>query len=135
MPGIRAAAMTPFAATCAIDQVEVRSRSTDADGAAGTGMLFVRVCYDAPGSWDLRRKHRAERTVFLDSGRIKIVSAGPLCAGDDTDVYVGTFMLIEAESREDVVAYHEADPFTKAGIYERVFITRYIEKISGLTEK
>lgn len=98
-------------------------------------MLFVRVCYDAPGSWDLRKKHRAERTVFLDSGRIQIVSAGPLCAGDDSDVYIGTFMLIEAPSREDVVAFHEADPFTKAGIYERVFITRYIEKISGHAEK
>ena len=63
--------------------------------------------------------------AYLDSGRIKIVEAGPLCAGDKHDAYVGTFMLIDAASREEVVAYHDDDPFTKAGIYERSFILRY----------
>lgn len=92
-------------------------------------MLYMRVCFDAPGSLDLREKHRAVRKAYLDSGRVKIVQAGPLCAGDKNDAYIGTFMLIEADSREEVMAYHEDDPFTKAGIYERSFIVRYQKHI------
>ena len=92
-------------------------------------MLYVRLCLDAPGSFDLRMKHRPERQQYLDSGAIKIVEAGPLCAGDNADVYVGTFMMIEADSREEVVAYHDNDPFTKAGIYERSFIMKFKKNI------
>lgn len=92
-------------------------------------MLYVRLCLDAPGSLDLRIKHRPERQAYLDSGAINIVAGGPVCAGDSSDAYVGTFMLIEADSREEVVAYHENDPFTKVGIYERSFIMRFKKNI------
>ena len=92
-------------------------------------MLYVRICLDAPGSLDLRAKHRPERQAYLESDAIQLLQAGPLCAGDASDAYVGTFMLIEANSREEVVAYHENDPFTKAGIYERSFIMRFKKNI------
>jgi uncharacterized protein YciI len=92
-------------------------------------MIYIRVCFDHPGASDLRAKHRSERRAYLESNTVKIIQAGPLCAGDANDTYLGTFMLIEANSREEVVAYHENDPFTKAGIFERWFIVRYEKHI------
>ncbi len=92
-------------------------------------MLYLRICFDHPGALDLRAKHREERRAYLDKGDVKIVQAGPLCAGDKNDAYIGTFMMIEADSREEVVAYHDNDPFTKAGIFERSFIVRFDKHI------
>ena len=93
-------------------------------------MIYVRICYDHPGAYDLRIKHREERQAWLrKEGPVKILQAGPLCAGDESDTYVGTFMLLEAPSREAVVAYHQDDPFTKMHIFERVFITRFKKNI------
>jgi uncharacterized protein len=92
-------------------------------------MLYIRMCLDHPGANDLRAKHRDARRAYLDGGTVKIVQAGPLCAGDANDAYIGTFMIIEANSREEVVAYHENDPFTKAGLFERSFIIRYDKHI------
>lgn len=88
-------------------------------------MIYIRVCLDAPGALDLRYKLRDKRRAYLDSLGGKMVQGGPLCAGDKNDAYVGTFMLIEAESREEAVALHEQDPFTQAGVFERTFIVRY----------
>jgi uncharacterized protein YciI len=88
-------------------------------------VIYIRICFDAPGAFDIRMKHRAERREYLYNGKAKILQGGPLCAGDDNDTYIGTFMLIEAESREEVVAYHDEDPFTKLGVFERSFIVRY----------
>lgn len=93
-------------------------------------MIYVRICYDNPGAFDLRLKHREERQAFLKKeGPVRILQAGPLCAGDGNGTYVGTLMLLDAPSREDVVAFHDDDPFTRVGVFERHFITRYDKHI------
>lgn len=88
-------------------------------------MIYLRICFDTPGAFDLRMKHGDERRAYLRNGAVKILSGGPMCAGDKNDTIIGTFMVIEAESREAIVAYHDNDPFTKAGVFERFFIVRY----------
>lgn len=88
-------------------------------------MIYLRFCIDAPGSFDIRMKHRDERRAYLYSGQVKILEGGPLCAGDDNDTYIGTFMKIEAASREEVMRYHSEDPFVKLGVFERSWIVRY----------
>ena len=40
-------------------------------------------------------------------------------------------MKIEADSREEVMRYHEEDPFVKLGVFERTWIVRYDRHMGG----
>ncbi len=55
----------------------------------------------------------------------KTIQAGPLCAGDTDDTNTGSFFIVEADTREQVVKFHENDPLTKAGLYGEVLIHRW----------
>ena len=92
-------------------------------------VIYLRLCLDGSDKQDLRKRHRAERQLWLASPPSKILEAGPLFKDDGCEDYAGTMMLIEAESREAVLALHDDDPFTKAGIYEQVVIMPYQKRV------
>ena len=92
-------------------------------------VIYVRLCIDRPGSRDLRMAHRDARQRWLGNPPGRIVEAGPLFVDDAGDAYGGTMMLIEADSREAAMAVHEDDPFTKAGVYDRVVLMRYEKRV------
>src|SRR3546814_9730679 len=81
-------------------------------------MLYIRLCFDKPGTEDLRNEHRAAHRAYLQSGVIKLVQAGPLMA-DDGSKNIASFMVVEADSLDEVKSFHENDPFTKVGLYDR----------------
>jgi len=93
-------------------------------------MHFIRLCYDEPGSLDLRHTHvEAHRAWFREHPLpLHILVAGPLCAADDESREIGSFMLIEADSIDAVQALHDGDPFTAAGIFAEVRIDRLNKK-------
>lgn len=84
-------------------------------------MLYIRLCFDKPGTEDLRNEHRAAHRAYLQSGVIKLVQAGPLMA-DDGSKNIASFMVVEADSLDEVKSFHENDPFTKVGLYDDVKI-------------
>ena len=87
-------------------------------------MLYIRLCFDRPGTEALRNQHRAEHRAYLASGVVKLVQAGPLM--DDANEHnVASFMVVEADSLEVVKRFHENDPFTKAGLFGEVRIHRW----------
>ena len=100
-------------------------------------MLYIRLSLDKPSSLDLRVKVRPEHRAYLDehltpATAVRLVEGGPLCASDDPEpVNHGSFMILEARSHDDVVAFHEGDPFTKAGLYESTRIIRWHRTIGG----
>ena len=51
--------------------------------------------------------------------------AGPMCTSDADDTNIGSFMIVEAASTADVQAFHDGDPFTLRGIFDRVEIIRW----------
>ena len=51
--------------------------------------------------------------------------AGPMCVSDIDDTNVGSFMMLESASLEEVKVFHEGDPFTLRGIFARVEIVRW----------
>jgi uncharacterized protein YciI len=93
-------------------------------------MRYIRLCYDRPGTDRLRNKLRADhRAYFKDNlqqdSLVRVVDAGPLCVNDTDNTNIASFMIIEANSKADVIKFHEGDPFTEANLYDRVDIHRW----------
>ncbi len=93
-------------------------------------MLYIRICFDRPGLGDkrnaLRAAHRAYFQPNLEEGaRVRLLQAGPLCIDDHDDTNLGSFMMLEAPSLEDAVAFHDGDPFTIADMFERASVHRW----------
>lgn len=99
-------------------------------------MLYVRLCYDAPGMGslrdELRAAHRAYLKPFVEGERsARVVQAGALCISDIDDTQQGSCFIVEASSRAELHRFHEEDPFTKAGIYGRVEMVRWSRAIGN----
>ncbi len=78
-------------------------------------MHFVLIGWDAPGSREKRPAARPDHLAYWkpwdDAGRI-------LLAGPMTD-FAGSLFIVEADSEEEACRKIEADPYVKAGVFER----------------
>ena len=83
-------------------------------------MYFVLYCLDRPDSMALRL---ANRPAHLDYARSQpsIRMAGPLL-GADGESMVGSMFVLEVPDRAAADAFHQADPYTRAGLWQRVDI-------------
>lgn len=93
-------------------------------------MLFAIHALDKPGALELRLANYDAHKAFLsDTGAygVRIVMSGPL-VGDDAEKMLGSLFVVEADSRDAVERFNQADPFYKAGIWERLTITGFIRR-------
>ncbi|TXH80957.1 MAG: hypothetical protein E6Q77_09255 [Rhizobium sp.] len=85
-------------------------------------MLFAFVCKDKPGHLNVRMETRPAHVEHLNKlnaeGTLKM--AGPFL--DSEGKPNGSLVIVEAESVEAAVAIADADPYTKAGLFESVEI-------------
>lgn len=89
--------------------------------------LFALHAIDRPGALPLRLEHYAAHRAFLETETdhgVSIVMSGPL-QSDDGETMTGSLFIIEAADRTAVEAFMKADPFTHAGIWGEVRITRF----------
>jgi uncharacterized protein YciI len=91
-------------------------------------MLYIRLCFDKPGTIALRDQHRASHRAYLASGVVKLVQAGPLM-DDKNEKNVASLMIVEANSLDEVQRFHDNDPFTKADLFGEVRIHRWDKHI------
>lgn len=82
-------------------------------------MLYACVCTDKPEAGDLRQQTREAHLAHLRSHSDAIVSAGPLLS-DDQSRPVGSLLIVEADTLEAARAMMEADPYARAGVFERI---------------
>ena len=54
-----------------------------------------------------------------------------MCATDDTGNDAGSFLVVDAASIEDARRFHDEDPFTKAGLFERSDVVRWDRHIGN----
>ncbi|AMJ61121.1 YciI family protein [Bosea sp. PAMC 26642] len=87
-------------------------------------MLFAIHCLDQPDGPALRKAHYDAHQAYLKQVQVRLVIAGPLEDSAGTTA-IGSFLLIEANSVEDAVAFNQGDPFFKAGVWQRVDINRF----------
>jgi hypothetical protein len=84
-------------------------------------MQFAIYCVDKPNALELRMATRAAHLQYLDGKPIEIVIAGPLLSDDGKNMR-GSLFIVEADDIAQVRRFSEADPYRKAGLFERVDI-------------
>jgi uncharacterized protein YciI len=92
-------------------------------------MLFLRLCLDKPGAASIRDAHRAAHRAYLTSPPVTIVQAGPLL--DEDGGMIGSMIIVDAESLNEVRAFHEGDPFTKIGLFQTAHLVRWDRHIGN----
>jgi uncharacterized protein len=93
-------------------------------------MHYIVHCLDKAGMVDKRLKHYDAHKAYLASRPIDIVISGPLVR-DDNATMIGSFFLVEADSRDAVVAFNANDPFQAAGIWDTVSIHPFIKRMDN----
>lgn len=84
-------------------------------------MLTVWLCFDKPGSLDLRMKTRDEHLAWLEKTVTSFKFAGPLL-GDDGATPQGSMIVAEFESLAQSRDMQKQDPYHKAGLFDRVIV-------------
>ena len=90
-----------------------------------TGMYWLMICRQKPGTADLREQHREahRQHVATGGGGLARVLIGSALTEDDGETPIGNFGVLEAPSREAAQAFAESDPFARAGLVESIEIT------------
>jgi uncharacterized protein len=82
-------------------------------------MLYVLMCRDKPESLSVRLATRDAHLAYAATQADMIRLAGPLLS-DDAETMAGSLFIIEADSADEVRAFHQADPYTLAELWESV---------------
>lgn len=100
-------------------------------------MPFLIETYDKPDHQALRLSTRDAHLEYLDSHVSQLIACGAKLS-DDGEAAHGGIYLVAVESRDEAEAFIEADPFFRAGLFERVEISRwrkaYLDGRNMLTE-
>jgi uncharacterized protein len=100
-------------------------------------MLYLRICFDKKGASNLREQHVNRHREYIGShvgtprSGIEVVQGGPMSASDDLSQQIGSFLVVEAASIEDAKRFHDQDPFTQAGLFERADVVRWDRHIGN----
>jgi uncharacterized protein YciI len=92
--------------------------------------LFALHAIDRPEALPLRMEHYAAHRAFIETEGehgIVVMTSGPL-QSDDGEVMIGSLFIIEAPDRATVEAFVLADPFSQAGVWGNVQITRFYRR-------
>jgi uncharacterized protein len=93
-------------------------------------MHYIVHCLDHEGAVDKRLANYDAHKAYLASAKTKTVISGPLLA-DDNETMIGSLFLFEADSKEEIVAFNSADPFTKAGVWKTVNIHPFSKRVDN----
>jgi len=91
-------------------------------------MHFIVHCLDKPGMVETRLAHYDAHKAYLGTQPIDIIISGPLVQ-DDGATMIGSFFLVQADTREQVETFNADDPFQKAGIWQQVLIHPFIKRM------
>lgn len=79
---------------------------------------------DKPNSAELRAKTRAAHIQYLTANVDKLLAAGALTADDGTGGH-GGILIVDTDERREAEAFIAGDPFTQAGLFEKVTVSRW----------
>jgi uncharacterized protein YciI len=87
-------------------------------------MPYAILTTDKAGSAELRAKTRAAHLDYLDANLGKLLAAGALISDDGAGGH-GGILIVDTDERTEAEAFIANDPFTKAGLFEKVAVTRW----------
>lgn len=79
---------------------------------------------DKPGSADLRAKTRPAHLEYLTKNQQMLLAGGALINDDGTGGH-GGIIIIDTDDRAVAERFIQDDPYTKAGLFEKVVVTRW----------
>ena len=87
-------------------------------------MPYVIQTVDKPDSFHIRTEHRDVHIAWLKDNLDRLLAGGALLA-DDGGPGPGGLIILDTEDRAEAEAFIAEDPFTKAGLFQDVIITRW----------
>jgi uncharacterized protein len=87
-------------------------------------MPYVVITKDKPNSLALRERVRAEHLDYLTEHKAKLLAAGAQITDDGTGGYGGV-IIVDTDDRGEAEAFIQNDPFTKAGLFDMIQVTRW----------
>jgi len=87
-------------------------------------MPYIIETFDKPGHQAVRQQHRAAHLEFLETNKHLLLACGAKLRDDGQDAGGGLY-VVDLDTREAAEAFIAADPFSLAGLFERVAITRW----------
>jgi len=79
---------------------------------------------DKPDSAQIRAAARPAHLEYLTRNKDKLLAAGALINDDGTGGD-GGILIVDTEDRKEAERFVAEDPFTKAGLFEKVTVTRW----------
>jgi uncharacterized protein len=79
---------------------------------------------DKPGSASVRAATRAAHLEYLTARKDMLLAAGALIDDDGTGGH-GGILIIDTDDRAKAERFVAEDPFTQAGLFEQVTVTRW----------
>ena len=86
-------------------------------------MLYIIYQVDRPGGEAIRAAHRDAHFAYLEEHRDILVLGGAMLA-EDGKTRTGSVLVINVPDREAAERFSGSEPFRRAGLFERVEITR-----------
>ncbi len=87
-------------------------------------MPYAIITTDKPNSAELRAKMRDTHVQYLTANMQKLLAAGALTADDGSGGH-GGILIVDTDERKEAEAFIANDPFTKAGLFEKVTVSRW----------
>ena len=85
--------------------------------------LFVLNCHDKPNALDLRMATREAHLAYVRPKLDLLKLGGPLL--DANGDMAGSLMIVDAADLAAAQAFSAGDPYTRAGLWDRVEITPF----------
>jgi len=93
-------------------------------------VLFVATCTDRPDSMAKRLASRPAHLAYLASLGARVKAAGALLTRDQRSV-VGSMIVFEGESADEVAALCANDPYALAGLFASVDVKPWRQAIGA----
>ena len=87
-------------------------------------MPYAILTTDRKDAGDLRARTRAVHVEYLTANMHKLLAAGALINDDGTGGS-GGIIIVDTDDRKEAEAFIAGDPFTKAGLFEKVTVARW----------
>jgi uncharacterized protein YciI len=91
---------------------------------------FIVHCLDHEGALERRLANYEAHKAYLASAKVQSVISGPLVS-DDGQTMIGSFFLVEAGSKEDVIEFNRNDPFNAAQVWQQVSIHAFLKRVDN----
>ena len=93
-------------------------------------MHFVIHALDYANALPKRLANYEAHKAYLSQAKLKTVMSGPLVA-EDGETMIGSCFVVEANDKHEVLAFHNADPFKAAGVWEHVNIHPFLKRVDN----